>query len=363
MNEAKANNKKSPWMKGKHHSEESKLKNRLAHLGKTPWNKGIPMSEEQKKKASLSKKGQIAWNKGLKGSIKSNKTTFKKGQIPWNKGQKLDSEKFNNMGMRGKKHSEDSKKRMSLARLGTVPANKGIKISPDRYCKYCGGIIPPKKDRSYNKDYCSRKCSGLARQKRTIIICKNCGKEFEYCEGHNGKRQFCSRGCQNKFGRVKLNCKECGKEFERIKYWKNKQIYCSKTCQTKSETWRAKIREERWNQVFPLIDSKPEQKLQQFCVDLGFEFEKHKHIHIVHRYQADLYLPKLNMVVEADGDYWHGDLKPEQKKKDEIRTKEMIEKGYKVLRLWESDIKKMTKEEFKIKVLEKCKKHKNLQKL
>lgn len=28
-------------MKGKHHSEESKNKNRLAHKGKTPWNKGL----------------------------------------------------------------------------------------------------------------------------------------------------------------------------------------------------------------------------------------------------------------------------------------------------------------------------------
>lgn len=28
-------------MKGKHHSDESKEKNRLAHLGRTPWNKGL----------------------------------------------------------------------------------------------------------------------------------------------------------------------------------------------------------------------------------------------------------------------------------------------------------------------------------
>lgn len=30
----------SPF-KGKKHTEEAKLKNRLAHLGRTPWNKGI----------------------------------------------------------------------------------------------------------------------------------------------------------------------------------------------------------------------------------------------------------------------------------------------------------------------------------
>lgn len=32
---------KIPWMKGKKHTDEAKLKNREKHLGKTAWNKGI----------------------------------------------------------------------------------------------------------------------------------------------------------------------------------------------------------------------------------------------------------------------------------------------------------------------------------
>ena len=36
--------------KGKHHSEISNQKNRLAHLGKPAWNKGKPMSEDQRTK-------------------------------------------------------------------------------------------------------------------------------------------------------------------------------------------------------------------------------------------------------------------------------------------------------------------------
>ncbi len=338
--------------KGKHHSEESKLKNRLAHLGKPAHNKGIPMSEEQKIKLSLSKKGQIPYNKGTKGIMKPNKTSFKEGQTPWNKNKKMTAEEYKSYGMRGKKHSEDSKKRMSLARLGVAPANKGIKVSPDRLCKYCGKIIPPKKDRSYNKDYCSRKCSGLARRKRTTAICKKCGKEFEYSPGHQKNRKFCSKGCQLEFGRVILTCKECGKEFKKIKYWEGKQIYCSKKCQTKSEMWRTKIREERWNQKFPLTDSKIEQKLQKFCSELNLEYISDKRIsNIKHRYPADLYLPEHNMVIEADGDYWHSwSKKPEHKLKDKYRNKELLEKGYIVLRLKEKDINKMTKEEFQKKI-------------
>ena len=47
-------------------------------FGKPGWNKGQSRSEETKKKISETKKGTIPWNKGKK-SV----------QIPWNKGLKL----------------------------------------------------------------------------------------------------------------------------------------------------------------------------------------------------------------------------------------------------------------------------------
>ena len=33
------------WMKGKHHTKESKEKNRQANIGKTPWNKGLHITK------------------------------------------------------------------------------------------------------------------------------------------------------------------------------------------------------------------------------------------------------------------------------------------------------------------------------
>jgi len=84
--------------KGTYHTQEAKLKQRIAHLGKHPINSGF-------------KKGMIPWNKGTKGlTISWNKnkhptqetrlkqslahkgmhispqTEFKKGMIPWSKG-------------------------------------------------------------------------------------------------------------------------------------------------------------------------------------------------------------------------------------------------------------------------------------
>lgn len=41
-------------MKGKHHTEEAKRKNSLAHKDKRPWNKDIPITEEQREKIKKS---------------------------------------------------------------------------------------------------------------------------------------------------------------------------------------------------------------------------------------------------------------------------------------------------------------------
>lgn len=57
-----------PWMKGKHHSEESRLLIGLSKIGKVPWNKGVLRTEEEKQKMSQNRKGSTSWNKGIKTS-------------------------------------------------------------------------------------------------------------------------------------------------------------------------------------------------------------------------------------------------------------------------------------------------------
>ncbi len=53
----------------------------------------------------------------------------------------------------------------------------------------------------------------------------------------------------------------------------------------------------------------------------------------------------MNLVIECDGNYWHK--YPVGLEKDHIRTEELIEKGFKVLRLWEHEIKSMDLNSFK----------------
>jgi very-short-patch-repair endonuclease len=60
---------------------------------------------------------------------------------------------------------------------------------------------------------------------------------------------------------------------------------------------------------------------------------------IGHAYNCDLFVPSMNLVMECDGTYWHK--YPYGREIDLIRNKEMWAKGYRVLRLWENEIKVM----------------------
>lgn len=128
---------------------------------------------------------------------------------------------------------------------------------------------------------------------------------------------------------------------------------------------RQRLRDNRAKQIFPLRDSKIEVKLQNLLKEIGVNFYCHYFVDISDSYQCDIYIPiqkgiNHKIILEADGDYWHGNpaiysdwnqlnLKQKlQKIKDFERTNQLEEKGYKVIRIWESDIKDLTKPELEV---------------
>ncbi len=76
-------------MLGKHHSEESKEKNRLAHLGRPSGMKGRKLSRQRVEFLRAINKGRPSPRKGVKVSEevreKSMATWFRPGLVPWNK--------------------------------------------------------------------------------------------------------------------------------------------------------------------------------------------------------------------------------------------------------------------------------------
>ena len=109
---------------------------------------------------------------------------------------------------------------------------------------------------------------------------------------------------------------------------------------------RIERKNHRAKQILPIKDTRIEVKIQMFLKELGYEFFTHQYMkEIEHGYQCDILIPALNLVIECDGNYWHK--YPIGRDIDHIRTKELIEKGFKVLRLWEYEINNMDINKFK----------------
>ena len=90
------------------------------------------------------------------------KYTFQKGQIPWNKGKKMTYKH----GFLGKKHTSESKKKMSIALMGRTVWNKGeaMGVYGTPFYKVWQNI----KTRCYNKNTSDYKRYGG----RGIRVCK-----------------------------------------------------------------------------------------------------------------------------------------------------------------------------------------------
>jgi len=90
--------------------------------------------------------------------------------------------------------------------------------------------------------------------------------------------------------------------------------------------------------------SKLEFAFADMLIGLGIDF--------VHQYELegfnyDFYIPLKNILIEVDGDYWHGhpdkyvELNNMQKKNkglDKLKTKHAADRSYQLLRFWEQDI-------------------------
>ena len=139
-----------------------------------------------------------------------------------------------------------------------------------------------------------------------------------------------------------------GKPF--IKGFNHSEESKQKMRKPKSEEHKKKIKEARKNQILPVKDTKIEVKIQNFLKELNIEFFTHQYMKIEHGYQCDILIPSMNLVIECDGDYWHK--YPIGREIDSIRTNELLKNGFKVLRLWEFEIKELNISSFRIKLQE-----------
>ena len=89
----------------------------------------------------------------------------------------------------------------------------------------------------------------------------------------------------------------------------------------------------------------PELEFEKLLNELGIEYRTQE---IVGGKIFDFYIPSENLLVEIDGDYWHGNPKVYKKpnkmqntnrRNDRKKTLIAEQGGYKISRVWESDLK------------------------
>lgn len=212
-----------------------------------------------------------------------------------------------NYGMKGKHFSEETKRRMSLV------ASRGRHHSEEAKLKI--GLAHKGKHLWNNKIHplLGKKHSEETKHKMSLIV-RQLYKE--------NKRQVWNKGLSKE---------------KHPMYGKEHRI-----------STIVKMKEKRKFLITPIKDTTIEVKIQNYLKQSGITFFTHQYINIKHGYQCDILLPSLNLVIECDGNYWHK--YPIGNEIDHIRTSELIEKGFKVLRLWEVEIRNLTLDDFRNKL-------------
>jgi len=261
----------------------------------------IPDMIYRKKKLSENHKRNISL--ALKGRLPKNIKCI----IGWNKGRHHSEETKKKIGLgnKGRHHSEETRKKISEA--GKKKNSYGF-LGKKHSEKWKIKMSQIRKGRHKSKEH-----------KRKIGL------------GNIGKKRS-----EEAIKRISLAHKNPSEETR-------KRI--SLAHKNPSEETRKKMRMHRAKQIFPLKDTSIEIKIQNFLQQLGIEYYTHRYMkEIDHSYQCDIFIPSMNMVIECDGNYWHK--YPTGTEIDHIRTKELIEKGFKILRLWEHEIKGMDFDNF-----------------
>ena len=226
-------------------------------------------------------------------------------------------------------------------------------------CKGCGKSVTKRMPKT--RVYCSQKCHRTSprpkQRKGKYIDCKQCGKKVYKSKVflESGCNLFCSSKCSNehqKCEKIKYICKICDQAFyvypSTVKIRTYKIKYCSMSCRNKDDEYlkRAALAGNMVQQK-----SKGPNRIEKIGYsildDIGVKY--YKQHPMFNKFIVDAFLPEHNIVIQWDGDYWHGhpskikNGKPDSRQKqrmllDKSQDAYMKKCGITVLRFWEHQI-------------------------
>lgn len=228
-----------------------------------------------------------------------------------------------------------------------MPAKGGISNRRKYHnCPQCG------KSFFGQTKYCSVECcqlsgSPLPKKRGVEKPCEFCGNTF-YAPTYREDARFCSSKCLNAWqgrNKVALVCKTCNQEFKVSPSFKTAK-YCSVTCRDNDPEYIANL--VALNAAQQLISPN---KLEQagYAILDSLQVTYISQHPIASKFVVDAFMPDANLIIQFDGDYWHGNpakfttLDKRQSRRvkiDQSQNKYFAKCGYTVLRFWETDIYK-----------------------
>lgn len=279
----------------------------------------------------------------------------------------------------------------------------------EKNCRQCGTIT---KNKVYCSTTCQHQGAKKIISKRIKALCLKCGNEFEDTEYRIktlGKK-YCSRICKDSHqkelyvgegnpvsGRVVSEEERKKRSSTQKKIWKrpdhrnkvkagqqkfkDENGYWPGTDETSKEKRKKSCLEKygvdhNWkdpqsrkkcedtcvkktgltliqhahNAVYSNMETSIEKIIKDILVGQKIKFKKNFHIFINDKeYKIfDFYLPEHNMLIEADGDYWHGnpeyfsvlnEIQTINKQNDKFKESLAKQEGYLLIRFWENQIK------------------------
>jgi very-short-patch-repair endonuclease len=273
-------------------------------------------------------------------------------------------------------------------------------------CKWCQKPLTEKQIKKGNPT-CSKSCANFYRYKdvRKEFVCQCCGKTYvkKYSGTKNGIK-YCSQECARKinFGSPKSEehkrkigeaqhhiriegtflcdrcnktfgsntalrahkahcqheakavfCFKCNREFKGTAALQRHQIWCVDDYE--NQQTRKKMREcvsasnlrriVNGEMKINCCDTNIERILEEMLKKNQIRYQKQFIIQDCN-HCFDFYLPDYNLLLETDGDYWHGNISlfeptsmsKKQYHTDVVYTKKAFLHGYKIIRFWGSDI-------------------------
>lgn len=214
------------------------------------------------------------------------------------------------------------------------------------------------------RKYCSEQCKNTSKRPHQktgeYVQCEQCKMEIykRKSELKSSKNHFCSHQCANTYqarNKLEFVCKTCSETF----YWSKSRIkdnnptFCSITCRDKNGDWHknAVIQGNLVQQNKKGLN-KLELLGKTLLEQLGIEFEEQ--VLIADKFLVDVFIPKYNLIIQWDGDYWHGHStklkngEPDDRQKkrmalDKSQDEYMKKCGFTVLRFWEHEVIKEVK--------------------